>query len=174
MSRHCMRVALVVAAAMSAAPWVAAPEAKAQSAPEPALGPGSKLRVWLDRTELPITGTYVSQDQDTLVIRPPGASATRTVPLSQVSRLQYSAGRHGHAGSGMGIGLLFGALLGGGAGASACEDGLISQGDCTAAAAVFGGLVGTFSGLIVGAISRSDRWEPASIKSLSQGAAFSA
>lgn len=169
MARRIEQVLLVAAAVSAASVSNRVPVAWAQPAVSAMLAPGTRLRVWL-AYEI-IEGTFQSQHDDSLVVRFADSGSTRTVALRQVWQLQFSRGHHGHALTGLGIGALAGALVGGMAGSAACEgDMIVSQGACVGITTMFGIPTGAVLGAIVGALVTSDRWEDAPIEALASRA----
>ncbi len=148
--------------------------ANAQNVPMPA--PGARIRVWLRSCAQtspvsdcsPVTGWVVRSGGDTLVIRPDARNGETRIPwyssriesldLRQVDRVQVSRGRNTHTGDGMAVGIVAGAVLGGGIGGAACDPyGFYDA--CVSGSALAGVVVGSLSGLIVGASLRSERWQ---------------
>jgi len=135
----------------------AAPAARAQDAAP--LGEGSRVRVTAPELGLRSRpATLVSADGDTVFVRTSGASLV-AIPRSALTRIEVRAGPGPRpiardALVGMGLGALAGAIA-----AATCTDP-----ECpahfveyaTGAGAVFG----LASGTAIGALSRTDRWEP--------------
>ncbi len=89
------------------------------------------------------------------------------IPLASVTRLEVSRGQTSRMGPGAGIGLLGGGLLGylisSGTLGSGCTEGgrgfQLTREACIGVSTVGGAVVGTLLGLVVGAVSKTDRWE---------------
>lgn len=132
---------------------------------KPAVAPGAKVRVSAPPVvEKRVVGFVVLLDRDTLVLNVEGRAEPLTVPLASVSVLEVHRGRKSRVGRGALIGLAVGA--GGGAiiGALATSDSCLFDPDpCPAAGAGAGALFfvlpGTVIGAIIGALTRTDRWE---------------
>ena len=78
------------------------------------------------------------------------------VPLASLDRLEVSDGVHGHALTGLGLGLLAGAVVGGTIGAAVEPDELLGRG---VNVLVLGGAGGGLIGVAVGASIQSERWQ---------------
>jgi hypothetical protein len=98
-------------------------------------------------------------------------AAPVAIPKAAIEKLEISTGQHGNAGKGALIGLGVGAIGGGiigAADASNCNNSqsfcLFSSGGEMAASAIAFGAIGNVLGAVVGAISRSDRWESAPVQ----------
>lgn len=128
---------------------------------------GSRVRV--RGPELPdseVVGSIVGRDSATLTIRTQQHDVT--VGLSSFSTLEISRGRHSKVGVGAGTGALLGAFLGLKLGSDiqdetcgadhSCSD--FTDGD-VAGAVVLLGVAGAAIGTLVGALTHSERWEPA-------------
>ena len=130
-----------------------------------AVQPGQRVRVRLATAAAPeVVGVVRVMTSDSLTLeQESGANAgtTTTIPLAGISRLQVSRGRH----STWGKGLLFGAGVGAVAGAivglaSGNSEGLFNSPSFDAALGVIvfaptGAVIGT----VVGAMTRTERWE---------------
>ena len=104
----------------------------------------------------PIVGTVISRGEDTLTLAVVGRETPLGVPLGGVQSLDISHGQHSHALAGLGIGVGFGLILGAIDGANSQDSYLCSDsGTCAALGAVSWGL----TGLLIGALVRSERWE---------------
>jgi hypothetical protein len=78
------------------------------------------------------------------------------VPLAGLDRLEVSDGVYGHALTGLALGLLAGAVVGGTIGAVVAPDELRQT---VLAGVVLGGAGGGLIGVVVGASIRSERWQ---------------
>ena len=130
----------------------------------PALEPGARVRVsTAAKTASPVwvVGTVVEVTGDRLTIRPQQDSG-RTVDIARaaVTQLQVSSGQDSKALTGLGLGFVVGAVVGGAIGYAALHEGhdLASQ-DAALIGAAPGALVGALLGLAIGSDSKTDRWE---------------
>jgi hypothetical protein len=113
-----------------------------------------------------LVGRITAVGRDTLFLNAEGQTAPMAIPKATIEKLEISTGQHGNAGRGALIGLGVGAIGGGivgAADASHCNNSqsfcLFSSGGEMAIVATVFGAIGTVLGAVVGAISRSDRWE---------------
>jgi hypothetical protein len=104
--------------------------------------------------------TFETMRADTLVTI---GSRSDRCPLTAVTRLELYGGRRSHPWRGAGIGFLAGATIGIAA-FYATTDACFEGSEVSDCALVFGGggggLIGAVVGLFVGAVIRTDRWEP--------------
>ena len=105
----------------------------------------------------------VAQQADTLWIRPLPRGETLSITTRELTRLEVSRGRRGHALYGAGIGLVAGAAITGGlsyAFPSDPEDCFLcgSRSFDTATGAAAGGILGALAGALVGANQRTEQW----------------
>lgn len=109
------------------------------------------------------------EEDDLLVISPEGTESSR-IPMDQVRDLRVLRGSRNQALQGLGFGAVCGAAVGGLMGLADGDDesGFIqfSAGEKAAMGAVAFGLIGGAAGLVIGAVSRADRWERASLSAL--------
>lgn len=142
---------------------------RAQAAPE--LGPGTRLRATVGgpapRVEV---GRFARLTDTTLVLARGGRS--RPIPLSDIARLEWSAGRRPGILGGV-VGLVVGAAVGGAVGCAVNRDsyGVYCGGqDDTkvAVGAVIGGLAGGAAGAL---LTRRERWRPVELDRLRPGGA---
>ena len=105
-----------------------------------------------------IIGTVTGQEGDSLLL---WTEHHDTVPVSlaDLDRLEVSHGVHGHALTGLGLGLLAGAVVGGTIGAAVEPDELLGRGVNVLAGVVLGSAGGGLIGVAVGASIRSERWQ---------------
>lgn len=150
--------ASVIAGALLAA---AALDLAAQSS---TLKPGARIRVAAERT---YTGTLIGLDTTHLRLQPQGRADTVVVPTGAVTKLELSTGQKSAAGRGALIGALVGGglglLLGTAAASESCDPNkwcIDYGGEAVAAGVVLLGGVGALTGAFIGALSRTDRWEP--------------
>jgi hypothetical protein len=136
-------------------------EAVAQN-PVP-LQPGQRVRVQFADPRTPVlTGAVQAIGPDTLVVHPdggPGAKSVTAIPLSSVAGLQVSRGRHSKWATGLLIGLGAGAVTGAILGATSRSDWLFTSTDMATIGAVTFGAVGGVVGVIIGALTKTERWE---------------
>ena len=118
--------------------------------------PGSRLRVTApSESTKPIVGTLVGVTDREIVLSL-AESARKTIARTDVTRLERSEGRKGHAGKGalFGAGIGVATLVAMGA-FDGSEDG--SAQEWLAYGLIFG-VVGTAAGTIVGGLIRTERW----------------
>ncbi len=131
---------------------------------EPPVAPGDRVRVSRLGTVPPLVSTVLAFKADTLVLDAEDRVAPLEVPLSLVKKVEVSRGQKSNAVSGALwgglVGAAFGAILGVAAWSGSDSDDFISFGPEAVAvgAGVLGG-VGAGVGLLIGAATRSDRWE---------------
>jgi hypothetical protein len=131
-----------------------------------AVAPGARVRVTSPGGE-PRVGTLVALTPDTLVARW-AAGDSGAVALAQVTGLEVSRGLRARPWQGAGYGLLTGAGIGGVIGLVSYRgcggrDNCIESGNAgtnAAAAALVIGAAGALVGGVVGALSRSEAWQP--------------
>jgi hypothetical protein len=106
------------------------------------------------------------EETDLLILSSEGREVSR-IPTAQVREVRVHRGSRTHALEGFGIGLLSGALFGGFVGLADGDDepGIIrfSAGEKATMGAVAFGLIGGVTGLVIGAVSKTDRWERVSL-----------
>ncbi|MGH7537811.1 MAG: hypothetical protein ACREMF_04190 [Gemmatimonadales bacterium] len=105
-----------------------------------------------------VIGTVTGHRGDTLVLLTE-RSGSISVPLANLDLLEVSDGVHGHALTGLGLGLLAGAAVGGAIGAAVEPDELLGRGINVLAGVALGGAGGGLIGVAVGASIRSERWQ---------------
>lgn len=131
-------------------------------APRPVAGNRIRYAVRPDTTEF-VTARLISIDADSLVFErfipgePEGRWVAASVATDSVARLQVHIGRRGNAG----LGAAFGALVGGAVGvACVSEDSwAVSSEECLIGYT----FLGTGTGLLIGALRRSDVWAPTAL-----------
>ncbi|HEU5261475.1 MAG TPA: hypothetical protein VFU41_08650 [Gemmatimonadales bacterium] len=106
-----------------------------------------------------VVGTVTGQRADSLLVWTERRE-TIPVPLAGLDRLEVSNGVHGHALTGLGLGLLVGAVAGGTIGAAVEPDELLGRGVNVLAGVVLGVAGGGLIGVAVGASIQSERWQP--------------
>ena len=106
------------------------------------------------------------EENDLLILSSEGKEVSR-IPMGQVREFRVRRGSRTQALRGLGLGLVSGALVGGFIGLAHGDDesGFIqfTAGDYAAMGAAGFGLIGGVAGLVIGAASRTDRWDRASI-----------
>ena len=105
-----------------------------------------------------VVGTVTGQRGDSLLLLTERRESI-PVPLASLDRLEVSDGVHGHALTGLGLGLLAGAVVGGTIGAAVEPDELLGRGVNVLAGVVLGGAGGGLIGVAVGASIQSERWQ---------------
>lgn len=138
--------------------WTVAPLA-AQS---DALAPDARIRVRSEQGDW-LTGRLVSLDTDSVVLSTDDGEVS--MPRSEISRLDLSAGRKRATVAGLGYGTLFGALFGFAVGLPEAIDGgtggIFDPGAEALPYTTLGGAaLGALLGTVIGTLSHSDRWVP--------------
>jgi hypothetical protein len=142
-----------------------------------AVEPGARIRIHTTDIEdcQPCIGTLVSLDADQVVFMP-GPRSSRTIPRSEISRLEVSIRHTTGTRRGAAIGGLIGGILGLGAGLVGGARGNVDcEGKCTscwgpaALGIVVGGGLGAGTGGVVGSLSQSDEWQSLPLESLRVG-----
>jgi hypothetical protein len=145
--RLCVQVAVLVAT-----PWMCV---AAQDAP--ALAAGQRVRI--TAPTLGLKRQVVTLDAvggDTLLL---GGDAVRAIPLTSVERLEVFEGRHGHPWRGAGVGFLVGAVTGAVLGPYTVPgEGDTAEGKAVAGAVLLGA-AGALTGVVIGALIKTDKWE---------------
>jgi hypothetical protein len=150
--------ALLLALGVAAEPvWADEPSAVAAPAP------GSRVR-FDTRVEGRRTATVVEAGGEALVVRLAGKETVVRVALADMTSLEVSTGRRTRAREGAIVGFVPGAFFGGLFGVYA---GCYETSDCYWApyAALGAFIVGSLTGLVgaaIGALFKTDRWEPVS------------
>ena len=134
-----------------------------QSLDAQTLSAGERVRATIEEQSGKLTGTLEEWGSDTLYVVPDGASQdvpARAISLSTLSRLEISKGLRSNAGKGALIGGGIGLLVGGGMSiiAGSTVDTEVTSTDYLA----FTGLVtlgGAGLGALIGALTKSERWE---------------
>ena len=121
-----------------------------------AIAAGERVRLTLQSSHRPVIGVLLGQDRDSLRVQADSNSAPVAVARTDVTSVEASLGRHGHAGSGALAGLVFGGIVGAAAGSS-CQDDFLCPG-AGGGALLLGG-TGLVFGALVGVLVRSERWE---------------
>lgn len=128
--------------------------------PEP-IGPegiiGERARVQLDARRS-YEGILRDLDDDVATLETEG-EALRPIRLSSTARLEIVRGTKSNAGRGAGLGALFGGAGFAIVGLARCEDSWVFSRDGCILGSTFAGVgTGALVGLIVGAMSESERW----------------
>jgi hypothetical protein len=144
----------------------------AQAAPAAALAPGARVRITTAGSE-PRIATVVARQGDTLRVRWPELASDVAVPLSGISRLEVSTGRHRRVLKGLFLGTAIGGATGALVGAATyepCESteflGCFLEPENRMQSATFGGAVGGVLGLVVGSLAglvRHESWDRVSL-----------
>lgn len=120
-------------------------------------------------------GRLVSVDGDSVILVQGRDQLSTSVAMESIQRLEVSRGRRSRAGRGALVGFLAGAVTGAVTGYWICR-GCEPDGLAGFVALVVGGmgaLAGTGVGAIVGAIARTERWEPRPLTDLPVGVRLS-
>jgi len=132
---------------------------------EPTTAPGDRVRVVAPVvSKASLTGTFVSQRSDTLWLEVAGRPGPLAIPFTAIRRLEASRGRHSNVLTGLLVGLGVGAA-GGAIGGAACGESFLCPGP--GAGAVMGALVLSIPGLVIGALTHSERWESVRLSGVS-------
>lgn len=132
------------------------------------LAAGDRARVTARQgaTAQHFVGRVSEVGRDTILLDLEGDGSRATIPRSTIEKVEISRGRHGNVGKGALIGLGIGTIGGGILGAvdaSHCDTDtsfcLFSPGGEMAVSAFVFGVLGTAGGAVIGAFTRSDRWE---------------
>ncbi len=137
------------------------------------LQPGQRVRVQSALVRTPeLIGGVQSISVDTLVVRHvdgTGVSTATAIPLVYITQLDVSRGQHSKWLAGLGIGLAAGATAGAILGASTGNDRLFSRGALAFLGAMFVAPIGGVTGLIVGALTKTETWETVPIPRVGKG-----
>jgi hypothetical protein len=132
------------------------------SAQLPELQSGTRVRIRTTGTRSPLIGTVAYQTPSELgVLR--AAGDTATVSLAAISRVDMSGGRRSNAMPGAKMGAVTGATLGAmfGVVLLAADSWLDYGAEVIPISMLGGGILGGGVGLLVGAVTSSERWLPA-------------
>jgi hypothetical protein len=119
------------------------------------IDPGERVRLTLVSGRSTV-GVLVTQDRDSLRIRPRPDAPPAAFSRSRIAGVEASLGRHGHAGTGALVGLVAGGAAGAAVGGS-CSGDFLCPG-AGGGALLLGG-TGLLFGALVGVFVRSERWE---------------
>jgi hypothetical protein len=154
---HMLRPALF-GLLLAAAAWS---DALAQS--QAAVQKGQRVRVRFAAAHTPdLVGVVRAIRTDTLVVSrdsEPGGRMVTAFPLSSVSRLQVSRGRHSRWGRGLLIGLGAGAVTGAILGATVQPDWFFTRRVLVEMGAVVFAPIGGAVGVVIGALTKTEQWE---------------
>jgi hypothetical protein len=115
--------------------------------------PGARVRVTAPAEGLRnYVATYLAGNRDTVYVQGEAGAAQLAISVAAVSRLELRSGRKNRRLLGTGIGFLTGTALG-------AASGIIN--DDRAMSALVLAVPGSFVGLIVGSVLKTDRWEEA-------------
>ena len=142
------------------------------AAPAASIQPGTRVRI-TNAGGKPRVGIVVAQTADTLLVRWPEIANTTSLPLSGISRLDVSTGRHRNVAKGMLLGTASVGALGAVVGALSYQPctsteflGCLFEPESRSDAALLGGVAGGALGFIVGSlaglVSRED-WKRVSL-----------
>jgi len=135
---------------------------------EPTTAPGDRVRVVAPVvSKASLTGTIVSRGADTLWLEVADRPAPLAIPFTAIQRLEASRGRHSNVLTGLLVGLGVGAA-GGAIGGAACGESFLCPGP--GAGAVVGALALSIPGLVIGALTHSERWESVPLNRVSLSA----
>ncbi|PYO40790.1 MAG: hypothetical protein DMD33_16110 [Gemmatimonadetes bacterium] len=135
---------------------------------EPTTAPGDRVRVVAPVvSKASLTGTIVSRGADTLWLEVEDRPAPLAIPFTAIQRLEASRGRHSNVLTGLLVGLGVGAA-GGAIGGAACGESFLCPGP--GAGAVVGALALSIPGLVIGALTHSERWESVPLNRVSLSA----
>ena len=132
------------------------------------LQPGARVRVTL-AGEKPRVGIFVARRADTLIVRWPEFANTISLPLSGISRLDVSTGRHRNVVKGMVLGTVGAGAVGFLVGAAAyqpCTSNCFLAPTSAAESGMVGGIVLGTVGLVVGTLAglpSRDTWQRVSL-----------
>ena len=120
---------------------------------------GARVRITVDKPQKHSrVGTLISLRADSVRFIPQDTNGIVAVPAASVTRLEQSRGRRSNAGRGAAIGGLAGLVLG--IAASADESSFYEIGaEEVALVTVLTGATGAGIGALIGATSKSERWE---------------
>lgn len=121
---------------------------------------GQRVRLVLQAGE-PVVGHLLASIADSFRLAG-NAGPARTIPASQVRRLEVSVGRHSHAGRGAAIGSAVGGVLGLLAVASAGNDYYYTDGE-KAVGVVGLTAMGAGVGALIGGLTHSERWQEVNV-----------
>lgn len=164
-----MRRVMLLGVVFAGLAWSAA-AAQAQTP----LQPGQRVRVRSTVAHTPeVAGVFEGVRGDSLMVRDDDRSVATAVPLATVDRLQVSRGRHSHWITGAAIGFAVGAATGVIAGVAGHNDAdwLFSSGASAFLGAVLLAPVGAVTGLVVGLMVRTERWQTVPLDDIGPGVA---
>jgi hypothetical protein len=136
----------------------------------PKLAPGARVRLTTSWSALPLVGTVVAVDGDSVRIRPedpalfPDHPTSVAIARSSIRGLEVAVKGHSNAGKGALIGLSIGVIGGAAGGAAGCQPdpngfNVVGPGPCAAAGALIFGALGAGLGALIGSSGRSEHWE---------------
>lgn len=131
-----------------------------------AIAAGERVRLTLASGRPAVVGLLVTQDRDSLHVRPQPDAPPIALARAGVTSVDVSLGHHGHAGTGALAGLVVGGVAGAALGGS-CGGDFLCPG--AGGGALLLGATGTAFGAIVGLFVRSERWEPVYPKQVEVG-----
>jgi hypothetical protein len=124
-----------------------------------------------------VVGTLLARTDSTLTVVEEKTNALVVIPLSTITAIDQSRGRHGNAGSGAVYGLFAGTAVGIGAALIVCSGGNCGQGSketdysyATVLGLGLGGaLVGTGLGALIGSQTHSEKWSSVPLSGIRVG-----
>ena len=169
--------AILLPATLSLSVGCASTRLDVDDEPRPTLTVGERVRISKRpksaRFGDPIVGSVAELRNDTLALRTEKPRGTLLVSLTSLKKLEVYQGTRSNTGRGAGIGFLMGALVGASVGFAMGDDPpCVPQGlfgcmmdfrfrkeEKAAGLGIAGALGGALIGTIVGAATRTDRWE---------------
>lgn len=136
----------------------------------PKLAPGAHVRLTTSWSAVPVVGTVVAVDRDSVRIRPedpaifPGHPTSVAIARSSIRDLEVAVKSHSNAGKGALIGLGIGVVGGAVAGVEGCQPDqnswdLFTPTQCAAFGGLLFGAIGAGLGALIGSAGGSERWE---------------
>ena len=140
-------------------------------APAQALERGARVRVVTGQSSEPRIGTVLSATADSAMVKWEHTDFVNQLALADAARLDVSVGKHRQARKGLAWGFASGVIGGAILGAATyepCTDWCIFGPNSRGAAAMFGagvfGVLGGGFGALIGALTTSEQWQPATLR----------
>lgn len=144
---------LVVAVHSASAQHTATPSISLTSIP-----PGTRVRVAGPALgAAPRIAHVLAPRSDTLLLQPEHSADTLAIPVTGISRLEVSGGRHGHGWAGTGLGILVFGAWGATQSDNSCPS--YSVGCRNGNLALAGALFGAGIGAVVGHFWKTEKWQ---------------